>query len=236
MVCYPEVQKKAQAELASVVGSDRLPDFDIRDQLPYINAIVKETMRWQPVTPLGMLSTSAFGVKLTYVLAIPHYTEAGDIYNGQYIPAGSIIMANAWYAVFRLVLFRCLFTDTGAYRSMLHDPVVYPNPSEFKPERFLKEDGTLNPDAKDPGAFAFGFGRRICPGRFFSDSSLYSIITSILSVYELLPPLDQRGNVVTLEPQWSTGLVQYPLPFKCRIKPKSKAAEDLIKHSGDHYA
>lgn len=60
MVCYPEVQRKAQAELASVVGRDRLPDFEIRDQLPYINAIIKETMRWQPVTPLGTLSTSLF--------------------------------------------------------------------------------------------------------------------------------------------------------------------------------
>lgn len=53
MLCHPGVQKKAQAEIVSVVGRDRLPDFDVRDQLPYINAIIKETMRWQPVTPLG---------------------------------------------------------------------------------------------------------------------------------------------------------------------------------------
>ena len=100
MVCYPEVQKKAQAELASVVGRDRLPDFDVRAQLPYINAIIKETMRWQPVTPLGTLSTSLFGVKLTYAAAVPHYTEVDDIYKGQYIPSGTIIMGNAWYALF----------------------------------------------------------------------------------------------------------------------------------------
>ena len=119
---------------------------------------------------------------------------------------------------------------------MLHDPVFYPNPTEFKPERFLKEDGTLNPDAKDPGAFAFGFGRRICPGRFLSDSSLYSVITSVLSVYDLLPPLDKKGNVIKVKPEWTTGLVQRPLPFECRIKPRSKVAEQLIRHSGDHYA
>lgn len=119
---------------------------------------------------------------------------------------------------------------------MLHDPVFYPNPTEFKPERFLKEDRTLNPDAKDPGAFAFGFGRRICPGRFLSDSSLYSVITSVLSVYDLLPPLDKKGNVIKVKPEWTTGLVQRPLPFECRIKPRSKVAEQLIRHSGDHYA
>ena len=50
MVCYPEVVAKAQKELDSVTGGDRLPDFSDRPRLPYINAIIKETMRWQPVT------------------------------------------------------------------------------------------------------------------------------------------------------------------------------------------
>lgn len=45
------------------------------------------------------------------------------------------------------------------YRSMLHDENVYPDPFEFKPERFLK-DGKLDPSVQDPGV-AFGFGRRI---------------------------------------------------------------------------
>lgn len=42
---------------------------------------------------------------------------------------------------------------------MLHDPVDYPEPYVFKPERFLK-DGSLNPDVRDPNEFAFGYGRR----------------------------------------------------------------------------
>jgi len=56
MALYPEVQKKAQAEIDAVIGNNRLPDFSDRDALPYINAIVKEAMRWQPVTPFGMLN------------------------------------------------------------------------------------------------------------------------------------------------------------------------------------
>ena len=52
MALYPEVQKKAQAEIDAVVGSTRLPDFDDRPSLPYINAIVKESMRWHLVLPL----------------------------------------------------------------------------------------------------------------------------------------------------------------------------------------
>jgi cytochrome P450 len=53
MAMYPDVQKKAQAELDTVIGRDRLPDLDDLDSLPYINAIVKETLRWQPVVPMG---------------------------------------------------------------------------------------------------------------------------------------------------------------------------------------
>lgn len=53
MALYPDVQRKAQAELDAVVGGSRLPDFSDRDSLPYINALVKESMRWNQVTPLG---------------------------------------------------------------------------------------------------------------------------------------------------------------------------------------
>ena len=53
MVLYPEVQKKAQEEIDAVVGPNRLPDFLDRPSLPYINAIVKELMRWHSVLPLG---------------------------------------------------------------------------------------------------------------------------------------------------------------------------------------
>ncbi len=52
MAMSPEVQKKAQAELDTVIGG-RLPTFEDRPQLPYIQAIVQEAMRWQQVTPLG---------------------------------------------------------------------------------------------------------------------------------------------------------------------------------------
>lgn len=56
MVLYPGVQAKAQAELDSVIGSGRLPDYNDRPSLPYINAIVKEVLRWNPVAPLGNCS------------------------------------------------------------------------------------------------------------------------------------------------------------------------------------
>lgn len=52
MAMYPAVQQKAQAEIDLVVGPSRLPDFGDRDSLLYINALMKESMRWQSIVPL----------------------------------------------------------------------------------------------------------------------------------------------------------------------------------------
>jgi cytochrome P450 len=54
MTLHPAVQRKAQAELDSVVGPHRLPTFADRDNLPYIEALMKELMRWHTIGPMGM--------------------------------------------------------------------------------------------------------------------------------------------------------------------------------------
>jgi cytochrome P450 len=56
---------------------------------------------------------------------------------------------------------------------MLHDENVYPDPQKFIPERFLTKDGKIDPSVKDPVNAAFGFGRRVCPGRHFALASIW---------------------------------------------------------------
>lgn len=53
MVLYPGVQKRAQAEIDLVIGRDRLPAFEDKKSLPYVDAVVRETYRWMPIAPLG---------------------------------------------------------------------------------------------------------------------------------------------------------------------------------------
>ena len=53
MLLHPHVLSKAQEEIDSVVGPTRLPEFEDREQLPYIEAIFQEVLRWRPVAPLG---------------------------------------------------------------------------------------------------------------------------------------------------------------------------------------
>lgn len=67
----------------AVVGADRLPDFDDRDALVYINAVVKEALRWHNVSPLS----------------IAHVTVEDDEVNGYFIPAGTTVVPNVWYMV-----------------------------------------------------------------------------------------------------------------------------------------
>ncbi|KAI0071515.1 cytochrome P450 monooxygenase [Panus rudis PR-1116 ss-1] len=80
MTRNPAVYKKMQEELDRVVGKDRLPELDDRDSLPYVEAVVKETLRWRPPTPLGL----------------PHWTNEGDVFRGYRIPPQSSVIANIW--------------------------------------------------------------------------------------------------------------------------------------------
>jgi len=194
MAAYPEVQKKAYEEINRVVGKGRLPAFDDRDSLPYVNAIIKESMRWEVVAPL----------------TTPHLSTEDDIYDGYFVPKGTLVMGNAW--------------------SILHDPSIYPDPFEFKPERFLK-NGIIDNDVLDPIAVAFGFGRRICPGRHFADNAMYSAIVSVLATFEIKAPLDETGKPMKMECDMTSGLISFPKPFKCLIHPRSATCVELIHGS-----
>ncbi|PPQ72833.1 hypothetical protein CVT26_003342 [Gymnopilus dilepis] len=80
MAIHPEVQRKAQAEIDEVVGQARLPDFDDRPKLPYIEAIYREVLRINPPVPLGL----------------PHGVTEDDNYKGYFIPKGTVVLANIW--------------------------------------------------------------------------------------------------------------------------------------------
>ena len=97
MTLYPEVQKKAQAEIDAVVGPNRLPDFNDRSSLPYVNAIVKESARWNIVVPIGRpFVITIITTILTSPEGIPHMSTNDDEYNGYYIPKGTVVIGNAW--------------------------------------------------------------------------------------------------------------------------------------------
>jgi cytochrome P450 len=81
MLAYPETQARAHAELDAIVGRARLPTFADFPHLPYIRAMVKETLRWRPSGPLG----------------VAHRSTEDDWYEGMFIPKGTICIPNVWH-------------------------------------------------------------------------------------------------------------------------------------------
>ncbi|KAJ7935572.1 cytochrome P450 [Mycena leptocephala] len=80
MAVHPDIQKKAQSEIDTVIGTHRLPEFEDRLSLPFVEALYREVMRWKPVGPLGLA----------------HAASADDIYNGYFIPKGATVIPNIW--------------------------------------------------------------------------------------------------------------------------------------------
>jgi cytochrome P450 len=82
-------------------------------------------------------------------------------------------------------------------RAILHDPEAYPDPEEFKPERFLEEDGSVRDDPTL--SLVFGIGKRICPGRHFVDDTIFIVTSSVLSVFKVTKARDENGNEIPVK-------------------------------------
>lgn len=208
MTVHPEVQRKAQEEIDRVIGPGRLPKMEDRANLPYTDAVVKEVLRWHPVAPMG----------------IPHMSTEDDMFEGYFIPKGSLVMSNIWSDQSQPLCFSCR-TDIR-YRALTHDPEMYQDPATFKPERFLG-DGR-EPEA-DPHSIVFGFGRRICPGRILADNTLYLSIAQTLAVFDITKAVED-GRELDVKPEFQAGVISHPVPWRFDITPRSPAHEALIRY------
>ena len=89
-----------------------------------------------------------------------------------------------------------------SFRAILHDPEIYPDPEEFKPERFLNEDGSIQDDPTL--ALVYGIGKRICPGRHFVDATIFIVASSVLSVFNVTKAKDENGHEIRVKVAVST--------------------------------
>ena len=74
---------------------------------------------------------------------------------------------------------------------------MYPDPEEFKPDRFLNKDGSFRDDPAI--VLAFGVGKRICPGRHFVDATLFILTSSILSMFDITKAKDDNGHEIPVK-------------------------------------
>lgn len=138
-------------------------------------------------------------------IALPHKSTKDDIHAGYFIPKGTAVVGNAYF--------------------MLRDPRDYKDPERFNPERFLG-----NKPERDPRHMAFGFGRRLCPGRLFSDDSMF--ITYARSIAALnIEKKVKDGVVIEPMPRMTPGIISHPEPYEIHITPRSAQAISLVKIS-----
>ncbi|KAM0345846.1 hypothetical protein ACHAPU_006200 [Fusarium lateritium] len=194
MLLFPDVQKKAQKEIDTVLGTARLPNFEDRDKLPYTDALIKETLRWIPVTPMGVVHTADEDI---------HYKEF-------FIPKGASLLPATWW--------------------FLHDPAIFSDPASFDPDRYLEPR-----NEPDPKFASFGFGRRVCPGRFLADESLFISISRLLSVFHIKKAVDGRGDEIEPDIGITSGMIAHLRDYPYEIKPRNGKSTDLIRKIQDEY-
>lgn len=182
---HPNMMEKARKEIDSVVGKGRLVEESDIPNLPYVESIVKETMRLHPTGPIIARQS----------------TEDCEV-NGYLILAKTSLFVNLW--------------------SIGRDPDCWENPLEFKPERFLNEEGKseLNLKVQNFELLAFGAGRRVCPGASLATRFVPSTLAALVQCFQWKMA---REGEVDMEEKPGLGLpranplicvpVARPLPF-----------------------
>ncbi|TFK29092.1 cytochrome P450 [Coprinopsis marcescibilis] len=136
-------------------------------------------------------------------LGMPHRLMDDDYYRDFLIPKGSMILVNIY-----AILQDCSKSEV------------------FYPERYLED-----PSLPDPKSIIFGFGRRVCPGRFLADASVWIILTALCSLFDISRSHDAEGREVIPSVEYTEGFVRHPKPFPCSIKPRSSSVISLINQA-----
>ncbi|KAG0696776.1 cytochrome P450 [Suillus ampliporus] len=91
-----------------------------------------------------------------------HRATKDIIWKNYLIPAGATVIGNHW--------------------AIANDPEVFPEPHKFNPQRWIDETGRVRDGLR---SFAFGFGRRVCPGQYVAQRSVFINTAVILWAFRL---------------------------------------------------
>ncbi|CAD6582177.1 MAG: hypothetical protein CYPHOPRED_001859 [Cyphobasidiales sp. Tagirdzhanova-0007] len=141
---------------------------------------------------------------------LPHRLDQDDVYEGYFLPKGCSVVANAW--------------------AIHQQPDLYPDPQTFKPERFITSENTFQgvPGA-ERGHFGFGFGRRVCPGLYIGERSIFIIFSRLLWAFDFGYAHDAQGEEIPIdENEYTSGFSSHPKPFLCSITPRDAEVTKIV--------
>jgi cytochrome P450 len=136
-------------------------------------------------------------------MGLAHAVDSEDTVNDFRILKGALLVPVVWW-----------FT---------RDPEVYHNPEQFKPERFFAPYN--EPLATD---VTFGFGRRICPGKFLAEASLFLTFAQSLAVFNIQKVSSSDGVVEPVH-TFQNGIISHPGPFEVKVVPRSARVRELVE-------
>jgi len=147
-------------------------------------------------------------------MATPHCSEEDFVYNGMYIPGDTVIVLNCF--------------------SLHHNEERYPDSWSFQPERFLGDDLSSTESSKlaDPLArdhWAFGAGRRICPGMIVAERELWLAISRLLWCFTFH---EVPNEPISLE-EYEGNSGRTPIPFRLKLLPRHENVERLLELESD---
>lgn len=176
MIRHPEVQEKMRNEINDVIGTSRFPSLEDKQNLPYCEAVIHETLRIGTIAPLS----------------VPHGLASDLKFNGFTIPKDALLIPNLY--------------------SVFFDEKIFPDPYDFKPERFLDEKGNLKNTDK---VLAFSLGRRVCLGEALARMELFLFVTSLIQRFIL-----EAGDIKNIPSEKGTmGITYAPKDFVLKAVP-----------------
>jgi cytochrome P450 len=136
-------------------------------------------------------------------MGFPHVADEKDQIGGYRIPKGAMLLPAIWW-----------FT---------RDPEVYHEAELFKPERYSEPY-----NEPLPTDVTFGFGRRICPGRYLADSSLYLTFVQVLAAFNIEKALDEHGQIIEPKHGFMPGIICAVAQFRVRLTTRTTQHKHLI--------
>ncbi|KLO07689.1 cytochrome P450 [Schizopora paradoxa] len=143
--------------------------------------------------------------------AVPHCLTEDDEYKGYFIPSGTWVFPNVW--------------------AMSQDPVHYPDPLSFKPERWMPGETKEGVPSVRPQEYIFGFGRRVCSGQDWAEHIIFLAVASILATFNIQPKIGPDGKQISPNDHYIPGAVRTLRGSQCRITPRSEKAASLIRQA-----
>ncbi|KAG5637609.1 hypothetical protein H0H81_004001 [Sphagnurus paluster] len=138
----------------------------------------------------------------------PHKATKDIVYQDYVIPKGATVIGNVW-AVGR-------------------DPAVFPDPEAFKPERWLREDGSLREDLK---SYPFGFGRRVCPGQYIATASV--LLNTALIQWAFTVRKDPKHPIDELA--FTESANAHPVRFHVFFEPRTDGGREGVREAMEDY-